>query len=64
MISALCSRLLILAISVAFVAVTLSGQNLPKKTPPQKAPAKAETLAGLDDIEHGADDQIREVHTA
>jgi zinc protease len=41
MTTALCSRLLMLAISLAFMAVRISGQSAPKKTPPRKAPAKA-----------------------
>jgi zinc protease len=38
--SVLCSRLLVLAFSVALVAVNTLGQNAPKKGPPGKAPAK------------------------
>ena len=45
MTSALCSRLLILAISVAVMAVNISGQSTSKKAPPKRAPVKADTLA-------------------
>src|SRR6202521_2510996 len=40
MMSALCSRLLILAFSVALMVVNTSGQTSSKKAPPKKAPAK------------------------
>ncbi len=43
MMSALCSRLLIVAFAVAVMVVNTSGQNSSKKTPPKKAPAKPET---------------------
>jgi zinc protease len=45
MTSALCSRLLILAFSVAVMAVNSSGQGSSKKAPAKKAPAKADTSA-------------------
>src|SRR6267378_5550911 len=43
MMSALCSRLLIVAFAVAVMVVNTSGQNSSKKTPPKKGPAKPET---------------------
>src|SRR5258705_11116078 len=43
MMSALCSRLLIVAFAVAVMVVNTSGQKSSKKTPPKKAPAKPET---------------------
>src|SRR5229473_1343449 len=43
MISALCSRLLILAFAVAVMVVNTSGQSSSKKTPPKKAPVKPDT---------------------
>jgi zinc protease len=43
MTSALCSRLLILAFSVAIMAVNTLGQSAPKEPPPGKAPAKSNT---------------------
>src|SRR5258706_3593430 len=43
MMSALCSRLLIVAFAVAVMVVNTSGQNSSKKTPPKKGAAKPET---------------------
>src|SRR6202158_2505081 len=43
MMSALCSRLLILAFSIAVLVVNTSGQTSSKKTPSKKAPAKPDT---------------------
>jgi len=43
--SALCSRLLILAFGIAVMVVNTSGQNSSKKAPPKKAPAKPDTVA-------------------
>jgi zinc protease len=45
MTSALCSRLLILALSVAVAAVTTSGQNPPKKTPAKPNASASDTAA-------------------
>src|SRR5216684_1602350 len=45
MISALCSRLLILAFSVVVMVVNTSGQISSKKSPPKKAPMKPDTSA-------------------
>src|SRR6202158_3080511 len=43
MMSALCSRLLILAFSIAVMVIDTSGQTSSKKVPPKKAPAKPGT---------------------
>src|ERR1700676_156796 len=43
MMSALCSRLLILAFSIAVMVIDTSGQTSSKKVPPKKAPAKPDT---------------------
>jgi len=43
MMSALCSRLLIVAFAVAVMVVNTSGQNSSEKTPPKKGPAKPDT---------------------
>src|SRR6266849_7605825 len=45
MMSALCSRFLILAFSVAVMVVNTSGQTSSKKSPPKKAPVKPNTSA-------------------
>src|ERR1700726_4197003 len=45
MMSALCSRLLILAFSIAVMVIDTSGQSSSKKAPPKKAPAKPDTPA-------------------
>src|ERR1700726_4441636 len=45
MMSALCSRLLILAFSIAVMVIDTSGQTSSKKVPPKKAPAKPDTPA-------------------
>src|ERR1700676_3640451 len=45
MMSALCSRLLILAFSIAVLVKNTSGQTSSKKVPPKKAPAKPDTPA-------------------
>src|SRR3981189_1868760 len=43
MISALCSRLLIVAFAIAVMVVNTSGQSSSEKAPPKKAPAKPDT---------------------
>src|ERR1700726_1039130 len=43
MMSALCSRLLILAFGIAVMVVNTSGQSSSKKSPPKKVPAKPDT---------------------
>src|ERR1700737_4000293 len=45
MMSALCSRLLVLAFSIAVMVIDTSGQTSSKKVPPKKAPAKPDTPA-------------------
>jgi zinc protease len=45
MMSALCSRLFILAFGIVVMVVNTSGQSSTKKSPPKKAPAKPDTPA-------------------